>query len=468
MARRRATHGERHRLQLQLPDRVRARQLPFGAGRDRNGHGELMTRRTSSSARAPRPTSPRCGCPSSPSTSGVTSRATRTSPNTRTRRRSSAPAPSRSWSGKKGVFVRCEANKDYWGGAPKVDETIFTRYKNQDTMPRTSSSRPSTSPSTSLPRRSRPSTRPTQPRFVRVLAKGLRLPVLQLLRGPIARQSRAPRRHLPRRPQSAVDKVRLVGSPTRSRRPGGHLLGARLLDFKLDWHWTPRSTPPSRSTSKAKEALADPSYTDTDGNGVVNDPNNGDRTSRWPSSRRESLQSQSIDKFITGLVKDVDVDIEYSVQATACSSTAATTTTATRTSPTTTSTSGPGSRAAPTRDAASATPHRPDGEPERRLLVEPGVRPPLGGAVAGARPAGAQGYRWRMQQIFYEESPYIILTYPKTLQGWNTSAWEGWTRIPENRGAVAYLSDNVQTTRWSRRRRGGGGERRPRAAAPSS
>ena len=36
------------------------------------------------------------------------------------------------WS--KGKFIRLVANKDYWGGAPKVDELIFQNYKNADTM----------------------------------------------------------------------------------------------------------------------------------------------------------------------------------------------------------------------------------------------------------------------------------------------------------------------------------------------
>ena len=35
---------------------------------------------------------------------------------------------------KKGSFVRMVANKDYWKGAPKVDEVIFQTYQNQDTM----------------------------------------------------------------------------------------------------------------------------------------------------------------------------------------------------------------------------------------------------------------------------------------------------------------------------------------------
>ena len=49
----------------------------------------------------------------------------------------------------------------------------------------------------------------------------------------------------------------------------------------------------------------------------------------------------------------------------------------------------------------------------------------------------------QMQEILYEESPYIILTYPKLLEAWNTERWEGWQRIPQPNGAVAYISDNV-------------------------
>ena len=35
---------------------------------------------------------------------------------------------------KPGVFVRMKANADYWGGAPKVDELVFTIYTNNDTL----------------------------------------------------------------------------------------------------------------------------------------------------------------------------------------------------------------------------------------------------------------------------------------------------------------------------------------------
>ena len=35
---------------------------------------------------------------------------------------------------KKGKFVRCVANKEYWGGTPKADEVVFQLYTNQDTL----------------------------------------------------------------------------------------------------------------------------------------------------------------------------------------------------------------------------------------------------------------------------------------------------------------------------------------------
>jgi peptide/nickel transport system substrate-binding protein len=50
---------------------------------------------------------------------------------------------------------------------------------------------------------------------------------------------------------------------------------------------------------------------------------------------------------------------------------------------------------------------------------------------------------WQMEKIFYEQSPYIVLDYPDLLEGWNTASWQGWKRIPQPDGAVAYLSDNV-------------------------
>jgi peptide/nickel transport system substrate-binding protein len=50
---------------------------------------------------------------------------------------------------------------------------------------------------------------------------------------------------------------------------------------------------------------------------------------------------------------------------------------------------------------------------------------------------------WKMQDIFYKSSPYIVLDYPQTLEAYNTSKWQGWVR-PNNEGVIM-LNDNIDT-----------------------
>ncbi len=51
----------------------------------------------------------------------------------------------------------------------------------------------------------------------------------------------------------------------------------------------------------------------------------------------------------------------------------------------------------------------------------------------------------RMQQIFYEQCPYIIWAYPTMLEAYNTQKWEGWVKSPADGGSVLYFYSNVDT-----------------------
>ena len=44
----------------------------------------------------------------------------------------------------------------------------------------------------------------------------------------------------------------------------------------------------------------------------------------------------------------------------------------------------------------------------------------------------------RMQEIVYDESPYIVLVYPEYLEGADTTTWTGWVRANEDKGAWWY------------------------------
>jgi hypothetical protein len=43
---------------------------------------------------------------------------------------------------------------------------------------------------------------------------------------------------------------------------------------------------------------------------------------------------------------------------------------------------------------------------------------------------------WRMQEILYDQSPYIVLVYPKTLESYDTARWQGWVKSPGETGSV--------------------------------
>jgi peptide/nickel transport system substrate-binding protein len=42
----------------------------------------------------------------------------------------------------------------------------------------------------------------------------------------------------------------------------------------------------------------------------------------------------------------------------------------------------------------------------------------------------------QMQQLVYEQSPYIVYAYPEELQAFDTAHWQGWVREPAGSGTV--------------------------------
>jgi hypothetical protein len=50
-----------------------------------------------------------------------------------------------------------------------------------------------------------------------------------------------------------------------------------------------------------------------------------------------------------------------------------------------------------------------------------------------------------MQQLLYQQSPYIILAYPKGLEAVDTSRWTGWVQSPGGVGSAIYSTDNIDS-----------------------
>ena len=50
-----------------------------------------------------------------------------------------------------------------------------------------------------------------------------------------------------------------------------------------------------------------------------------------------------------------------------------------------------------------------------------------------------------MQQLMYQQSPWIPLTYLDNLEAYNTSKWNGWTREFGGSGGAFELEGNIAT-----------------------
>ena len=47
--------------------------------------------------------------------------------------------------------------------------------------------------------------------------------------------------------------------------------------------------------------------------------------------------------------------------------------------------------------------------------------------AAALDPTQRQNLIWQMQQIMYQQTPWVVLVYPEYLEAYNTSRWTGWT-----------------------------------------
>ena len=347
----------------------------------------------------------------------------------------------------KGKFVRCVANKEYWDGAPKVDEVIFQVYKNQDTLAQ-DLKLGTIDLAINIP--------PAQVKALQgeqgIEADGCSQKAFDYLsfncyEGPSLGNPVLKDVKFRQALNWAVDKQKMAELAYQGYAdPATSFFEVDFYDPALDWHWQPPADVEyTFDPAKAGQLLADAGYKDTDGDGILNDPKNGGKNIKlrlW--SRVESPQSQVMGKLITGWWKDLGLDIQYSVEDNGVLIDGGYNYAGDTYKPDydiyiwawQPSGSDPGRRLGYFRtvqienqnDACWSNKEYDDLWTQQSQELDPQKRKEIA---------------YRMQEIFYEASPYIILTYPKTLQAWNTDKWEGWKRIPQPNGAVAYISDNV-------------------------
>jgi peptide/nickel transport system substrate-binding protein len=341
---------------------------------------------------------------------------------------------------KKGEYVRLVANKDYWRGAPKVDEVIFQTYQNQDTMAqdiRTGAIQSAWNiPSAQFgPLNNEPGLEAIRAVTIgfdelgfncadkKKYPKSTGHPVLQ---DPAFRSAL----------QWAIDKDKIVSiGYSGNAAPADTIITKDFYTAEADYHLSPPS-PYTFDLAKAGQALDEAGYVDGDGDGVRE--YRGKPIKLRLYARTESPESQNCGKLITGWFEDIGLDIDYQVIDDGALGDK--------------QYNYDGDQYAPDFDmfiwgwggdvdpnfilsvlTTSSIESWSDciwsNAEFDKLFLDQQSTIDVQERIAIVK---------RMQQIVYDESPYIPLVYPLDLEAADKGKWTGWVRANEDKGAWWY------------------------------
>jgi peptide/nickel transport system substrate-binding protein len=347
---------------------------------------------------------------------------------------------------KKGDFVRLVRNDNYWRAKPKVKQIIFQTYQNADTMVQDLKSG-SLAAIWNLP----------EAQFAALKkVKGIK-PIAYVTKGfdelgfncctdstsegnPVLRDWKF-RQAL----NWAVDREQIVKIAY-----GGYgKVGDTILQTDYwkdpDYHWNvPADQKYTFDLGKAKQALDAAGYKDTDGDGIRDHKGQPITLRLW--ARSESPTSQATGKLLTGWFEQIGLDIKYEVMDDGIMSDKMYATTK-------------AGKPAPDYDMFIwSWGGDPDPDFILSVLLTSQImswsdtfysNPEYDQLYLDQQVATSVEQRKQiideMQQILYEQSPYIIMSYAIDMEAYNIEKWAGWVQSPSPGGAVFYSADNIDS-----------------------
>jgi len=331
---------------------------------------------------------------------------------------------------KKGSYLRLAANPNYWAGKPKVDEVIFETYQNADTMAQDMKSGSLGGAWGIAPAQVKRlnGNGVTSMSYITIGFDQLTFNCAPApAEGNPALRDPAFRKAL----NYAIDKQKIAAVAYSAQvSPATSFIPAGLYDPELDYHWEPPADQVySFDVEKAKAALDAAGYKDTNGDGV-RDGKDGKPIRLELLARAESIMSQQSGKFIAGWFKQIGLDIEFQVVSEAALSDKVWNTVGGKIQPDYdmflwgwVGDADPNFLASiSTSDQAGMWNQSVWGNSEYdALFVEQGKK-----AI------------WKMQQIVYDQSPFIPLIYSRSQEAYSTKQWTGWVKSPAKDGGVFY------------------------------
>ena len=344
---------------------------------------------------------------------------------------------------KKGDFVRMAANKQYWRGAPKIDEVIFQYYTNADSMVQDLKSGAIDACWGVPEAQFEPLSQEPALEAIDYVVKGFDELGYNCYAGPSLGNPVLKDWRFRQALNYAIDVQKLVSIAYNGYATAGSTIMVQGFYSDPDWHWTPPADEAyAYDPAKATEQLAAAGYK-TSG-GKLLDKQGKPITLRLFACEAPP-QGQKIGKLLTGWLEDIGIDIEYSYM-----------------------TEGAMNEYLYNEKDGVFTPdmdlfvYNWTGDVDPDFILSLFTKAQIGDWSDCAwwtpeydklyvqqsetiDPAARKQLIDRMQQIAYEQSPYSVLAYPKGLEAVNTSEWEGWVQSPAETGSAIYSVDNVDS-----------------------
>ncbi|HZL63776.1 MAG TPA: ABC transporter substrate-binding protein [Thermoleophilia bacterium] len=350
----------------------------------------------------------------------------------------------------RGKFVRLVANKNYWGGAPKVHEVIFQLYTNADTM--TQDLKLGTiegaidlptaqfKPLSSVPGIT--TNKATSWSFIELAMNCYDSPDSKgnpVLKDPQFRQA----------VNWAVDRQKVVDVAYQ----GYATLGSSLVVPYSKYHWEPPADQAfAYDPNKANAILDAAGYKDVNGDGYRETKDGKKLTLRFYATT-DSVPNQTAGKLIVDWLRKVGIRLDFQVidAGTLINYQYEYT----------------GKKYTPNWDmfiwywvqdvdpnfiVDIYTPQQIEGWNDC-LWTDPEYTKLDAQQIQTIDEAKRIPIVQKMQQIFYQRAAYAILAYPYQLEAYNTAGWKGWVHVPGDapggqQGAVLYSYNNIDTYRF--------------------
>ena len=340
---------------------------------------------------------------------------------------------------KRGNTLTLVANPNYWHGKPKVDEVLFQTYQNADTMAQDVKTG-AIAAAWGIPPAQVDSLNSPTVKSISYTAIGFDQLTFNCAPAP-AKGNPVLRDPAFRRALNyAIDKSRIAAIAYNGQvSPATSMIPQDLYAPELDYHWQPTSAQQYPfDLQKADAALAAAGYPLE--NGVRLDKR-GQPIKLGLIARAESAMSQSAGKLIAGWFDKLGVKVNFKVESEAALSGDVWNTV--------------NGKVEPDYDMFLWG-WVGDADPNFLMSINCSNQVGMWNQSAWSYPTydklfTLQGRQldpqqrkqtiWRMEQIIYDQSPFIPLIYSRYQEAYNTSDWTGWVTSPAKNGGVFYCGD---------------------------